>query len=85
MKTLEQSYRSITENGIPDPWQKFGTLLSTDGALSTEIVKAIFKARSGISATTKRARELFQEKEENLREARALLSKTMTEYDRSGM
>ena len=77
---------SIKSHGIPDPWQRFGTLLSKDGSFSTQIVEAVASVRREQDLTSQmHTVQLFECKLENLATARALLRDTMEQYDARGM
>lgn len=75
----------IKQNGIADPWQKFGMLLSNDGAISTYLVREVFKGRESDYTNLNEIFRLFYEKTENLIKAKELLADTMTKYDMDGI
>ena len=77
--------QNIKKNGIADPWQKFGMLLSNDGAVSTILVREIFTGRKNAYANLKEIHRLFADKQENLQEAKSLLSDIMAKYDSDGI
>lgn len=69
----------ISQHGIPGPWQKFGMMLSKDGAISNNIVHTI-ESRD----TRESVLQLFDYKLENLANARNLLRDVVKEYDING-
>lgn len=82
---LKLALDHIKQYGIVEPWQKFGVLLSRDGAISTQIVDAVCQARLTKQAEHHdRVRQLFSEKLENLSGAIKLLDGVMSDYDRDG-
>ncbi len=82
---IAKSLDIIKGYGIPDPWQKFGTLLSKDGSLSTQLVEAVAAVRTKQDVTSQmHATQLFERKLENLAAARSLLRETMDRYDTEG-
>lgn len=83
--TGAQFIQGVAERGIPDQWQRLGWVLAYDGAISTHLVRAVQETHDSDSAE---ARELvfrlFDEKLDNLAEARDLLARKLAEYDSSG-
>lgn len=72
----------VKQQGFPAPWQNFGSRLSKDGSLSTSIVEKVFESRrKGTSESQEKVRSLFNQKLDNLTEARDLLKILMAEYD----
>ena len=69
----------ISQHGIPGPWQKFGMMLSKDGAISNNIVHTI-ESRD----TRESVLQLFDYKLENLANARNLIRDVVKEYDING-
>ena len=75
----------IAQKGIPDTWQRFGHMLSKDSAISTFIVEAVEEARSEKTPESReRVSHLFDQKLENLAEARNLVRTVLQEYDAAG-
>lgn len=64
----------IAERGIPDHWQRLGWVLAYDGALSTNLVRAVQEAHaSGSQEARELVQRLFDEKLDNLAEARTFI------------
>lgn len=83
--TGTQFVQTITERGIPDQWQRLGWVLAYDGAISTHLVRAVQEAYRSDSAQARGAvHRLFDEKLDNLAEARRFIAAKVTEYDHSG-
>ncbi len=82
---LELALDHIKQHGIVEPWQRFGVLLSRDGAISTQLVEVICQDRLTEDAThNDRVRQLFSIKLENLTGAIGLLDSVMSDYDHDG-
>lgn len=83
MRTLAKSIvEVINQKGIPVQWQEFGMRLSTDAAISTEIVNKIMNYRT--SRDSKLVDDIFSafdRKLNNLRDAQKLLKENMDDYD----
>src|SRR5690606_128890 len=83
--TGAQFMQGIAERGIPDQWQRLGWVLAYDGAISTHLVRAVQEAHeSGSAGARDAALRLFDEKENNLAEARRFIASKLDEYDSSG-
>lgn len=75
----------IAERGIPDHWQRLGWVLANDGAISTHLVRAVQEwHETGTPDARDAAFRLFDEKQENLAEARRFIASKLDEYDHSG-
>lgn len=79
----------LRENGIPAPWQEFGTLLTRDAAISNSIVieyeRAVVASNGNVEGQRVKIDELLQNKIENLTHARDILRQAMSEYDARGI
>lgn len=74
------------ERGFPDPWLSFGDALCEEAALSTELTRAIRKARKGPTpAARTEAAQVIQAKKANLRRCAGILDQVLGDYDASGM
>lgn len=73
----------IDTRGIPAPWQEFGTRLSEDASLSTQIVSQVKLLRDG-RGNCSLVYDLYNSKLLNLQAARRIISETMTQYDIDG-
>lgn len=83
--TGTQFLQTISDKGIPDQWQRLGWVLAYDGAISTHIVRAVQEAyESGSDDARHAALRLFDEKRDNLAEARTFIASKLAEYDASG-
>jgi hypothetical protein len=83
--TGAQFMRSIAERGIPDQWQHLGWVLAYDGAISTHLVRAVREAReTGNTEAREAVFRLFDEKQDNLAEARWFIASKLEEYDTAG-
>lgn len=83
--TGTQFLQTISERGIPDQWQRLGWVLAYDGAISTHLVRAVHEAyRTDILEARDAAQRLFDEKLDNLAEARTFIAAKLTEYDHNG-
>jgi hypothetical protein len=83
--TGAQFLQVINERGIPDQWQRLGWVLAYDGAISTHLVRAVQEAYgSGSDEARDVARRLFDEKLDNLAEARGFIAAKVAEYDLNG-
>jgi hypothetical protein len=83
--TGAQFLQGIAERGIPDKWQRLGWVLAYDGAISTHLVRAVHEVHKTKSARARDAAlRLFDEKEDNLAEARRFIASKLAEYDESG-
>lgn len=77
--------QTIADHGIPGPWQRLGWVLAYDGAISTHLVRAVQEAYRIDSADARDAvHRLFDEKLDNLAEARGFIAIKLAEYDRDG-
>ncbi|MEY8043594.1 hypothetical protein AB8O55_29660 [Saccharopolyspora cebuensis] len=82
--TGAQFMQGIAERGIPDQWQRLGWVLAYDGAISTHLVRAVQEAHeSGSAEARDAALRLFDEKQDNLAEARQFIASKLDEYDAS--
>lgn len=80
--TGTQFVQTISERGIPDQWQRLGWVLAYDGAISTHLVRAVQEAHTtGAVEAQDMARRLFDEKLDNLAEARGFIAAKLAEYD----
>ncbi|MDQ3577251.1 MAG: hypothetical protein M3443_06550 [Actinomycetota bacterium] len=83
--TGTQFLQTISDKGIPDQWQRLGWVLAYDGAISTHIVRAVQEAyESGSDDARHAVLRLFDEKRDNLAEARAFIASKLAEYDKGG-
>ncbi len=83
--TGAQFVRGIADRGIPDQWQRLGWVLAYDGAISTHLVRAVQEAyRTGTADARDAAHRLFEEKLDNLAEARTFIQGKLAEYDANG-
>lgn len=83
--TGTQFVQTISERGIPDQWQRLGWVLAYDGAISTHLVRAVQQAHTSGSVEARDAvNRLFDEKLDNLAEARGFLAAKVAEYDHTG-
>lgn len=80
-----QFLASIAERGIPDHWQRLGWVLANDGAISTHLVRAVQEwHETGTTHAREAAFRLFDEKQDNLAEARQFIASKLAEYDQNG-
>src|SRR6266545_6418326 len=83
--TGTQFVQTISERGIPDQWQRLGWVLAYDGAISTHLVRAVQEAHTTGSAEAREAASrLFDEKLDNLAEARGFIAAKLAQYDKAG-
>lgn len=82
----DRIFEVTAERGFPDPWLSFGDSLCDEAALSTELTRAISKARKEPTgeARTEAAR-VFQAKKANLRRCAGILDQVLGDYDAQGM
>ncbi|WP_419994510.1 hypothetical protein [Streptomyces boninensis] len=82
----DRIFATTAERGFPDPWLSFGDSLCDEAALSTELTRAIAKARKEPAGTghTEVAR-VFVAKKANLRRCAGILAQVLTDYDDTGM
>lgn len=82
----DRIFAITAERGFPDPWLSFGDSLCDEAALSTELTRAISKARKEPSDTTRLSvASAFEAKEANLRRCAGILDQVLSDYDASGM
>lgn len=80
-----QFLEGIAQRGIPDHWQRLGWVLANDGAISTHLVRAVQEwHQTGTPQAREAVVRLFDEKQENLAEARRFITLKLAEYDQSG-
>lgn len=82
----DRIFEITAERGFPDPWLSFGDSLCDEAALSTELTRAITKARKNPSSRTRtEVDRVFASKEANIRRCGGILDQVLDDYDRSGM
>ncbi|GLF95914.1 hypothetical protein [Streptomyces yaizuensis] len=82
----DRIFRITAERGFPDPWLSFGDSLCDEAALSTELTRAIGRARKEPAAGTRaEVTRVFVAKEANLRHCAGILEQVIGDYDASGM
>lgn len=82
----DRIFQTTAERGFPDPWLSFGDSLCDEAALSTELTRAITKARKEPADGTRAAvMRVFQAKEANLQRCAGILDQVLSDYDASGM
>lgn len=82
----DRIFQITAERGFPDPWLSFGDSLCDEAALSTELTRAISKARKEPTAEARtEVTRVFQAKKANLRRCAGILDQVLGDYDASGM
>ncbi|GAB2783165.1 hypothetical protein [Streptomyces daliensis] len=82
----ERIFQATAERGFPDPWLSFGDSLCDEAALSTELTRAINKARKDPSDVTRAEIDgVFAAKEANLVRCAGILEQVLGDYDETGM
>lgn len=81
----DRIFQITAERGFPDPWLSFGDSLCDEAALSTELTRAISKARKERTAEARtEVTRVFQAKNANLRRCAGILDQVLGDYDASG-
>ncbi|MFD8934607.1 hypothetical protein ACFV0R_05010 [Streptomyces sp. NPDC059578] len=82
----DRIFEITAERGFPDPWLSFGDSLCDEAALSTELTRAIVKARKEPAEESRaEAARVFEAKEANLRRCVGILDQVLSDYDDTGM
>ncbi len=82
----DRIFEVTAERGFPDPWLSFGDSLCDEAALSTELTRALTKARKEPSGETRaEVDRVFVAKEANIRRCGGILDQVLSDYDESGM
>ncbi|WP_434592910.1 hypothetical protein [Streptomyces sp. A5-4] len=82
----DRIFQITAEQGFPDPWLSFGDSLCDEAALSTELTRAISKARKEpTDETHAEVSHVFDAKKANLRRCAGILDQVLSDYDASGM
>lgn len=82
----DRIFHITAERGFPDPWLSFGDSLCDEAALSTELTRAITKARKEPAERTRaEVTGVFQAKKANLHRCASILDQVLSDYDASGM